>query len=98
MRRDSMILPAAEPLLEADAISKHFGGVAALRGARFRLRPGEVHALIGENGAGKSTLAKIIAGILKPDSGRILIDGRPARIARPLDAQRLGIGIIHQEL
>jgi ABC-type sugar transport system ATPase subunit len=58
----------------------------------------EVHALIGENGAGKSTLAKILAGSVKPDSGSISIDGRPTAISSPLDAQRLGIGIIYQEL
>ncbi len=85
-------------LLQADRISKNFGGVAALRNAHFALRRGEVHALIGENGAGKSTLAKILAGSLKPDSGSIRIDGRPAAISSPLDAQRLGIGIIYQEL
>ncbi|SPF39848.1 fused D-ribose transporter subunits of ABC superfamily: ATP-binding components [Candidatus Sulfopaludibacter sp. SbA4] len=88
----------AAPLLEARDVSKRFGGVAALRHAQFSLRPGEVHALIGENGAGKSTLAKILAGSVKPDAGRILIDGQPAAIASPLDAQRLGIGIIYQEL
>lgn len=85
-------------MLQADRISKHFGGVAALRNAHFSLLAGEVHALIGENGAGKSTLAKILAGSVKPDSGAISIDGRPAAIADPLDAQRLGIGIIYQEL
>jgi ribose transport system ATP-binding protein len=87
-----------DPLLEARDIHKQFGGVAALRGARFAVRAGEVHALIGENGAGKSTLAKILAGSVKRDSGTILMDGRPAAISKPLDAQRLGIGIIYQEL
>ena len=85
-------------LLHAENICKHYGGVAALRGAHFTLRAGEVHALMGENGAGKSTLAKIIAGSIRPDSGAILVDGRPAPIATPLDAQRCGIGIIYQEL
>ena len=86
------------PLLEARDISKHFGGVAALRSARLAVEAGEVHALIGENGAGKSTLAKILAGSVRPDAGTIRIDGQPAVIANPLDAQRLGIGIIYQEL
>ena len=86
------------PILEARDIGKHFGGVAALRNAQFALRSGEVHALVGENGAGKSTLAKILAGSLKPDSGSIAVGGRPAAISSPLDAQRLGIGIIYQEL
>jgi ribose transport system ATP-binding protein len=85
-------------LLEADRISKHFGGVAALRNARFALRAGEVHALIGENGAGKSTLAKILAGSVRAESGTIRINGEPAAIRSPRDAQRLGIGIIYQEL
>ncbi len=85
-------------LLQAEDIRKHYGGVAALEGARFEVRTGEVHALVGENGAGKSTLARIMAGSARADSGRILMDGRPAAIATPGDAQRLGIGIIYQEL
>jgi ABC-type sugar transport system ATPase subunit len=84
--------------LEAVDISKHYGGIAALNRARFELRAGEVHALMGENGAGKSTLAKIIAGSVRADSGQILMDGMPVAIATPLDAQRHGIGIIYQEL
>ncbi len=71
-------------LLQAENISKHYGGVAALRNAHFALRAGEVHALMGENGAGKSTLEKIIAGSIRPDAGTILVDGRPAPISSPL--------------
>jgi ABC-type sugar transport system ATPase subunit len=85
-------------LLQAENISKQYGGATALRNAHFRLRAGEVHALMGENGAGKSTLAKILAGSVRPDAGTLLVDGRPAPIASPLDAQRFGIGIIYQEL
>src|SRR5947209_4880963 len=85
-------------LLRVENIRKHYAGVAALRDASFSLRAGEVHALIGENGAGKSTLAKIIAGSVRPDSGKIWFNGEPVAIATPLDAQRLGIGIIYQEL
>ncbi len=85
-------------LLQALDISKHYGGIVALKGANFALRAGEVHALMGENGAGKSTLAKIIAGSVHADSGQILIDGCPVTISSPLDAQRHGIGIIYQEL
>ncbi|HEY7209720.1 MAG TPA: sugar ABC transporter ATP-binding protein [Bryobacteraceae bacterium] len=87
-----------DELLTASEISKNYDGVRALRGAHFSLVRGEVHALVGENGAGKSTLAKILAGIVRPDSGTISIGGHPATIATPLDAQRLGISIIHQEL
>src|ERR1700755_114221 len=85
-------------MLEAANVSKHYGGIAALKNARLAVRAGEVHALMGENGAGKSTLAKIIAGSVRADSGQILIDGKPVSIATPLDAQRHGIGIIYQEL
>jgi ABC-type sugar transport system ATPase subunit len=85
-------------ILQAEAITKHYGGVYALKGASFGLRAGEVHALMGENGAGKSTLARILAGSARPDTGRILVDGAAVEIANPLDAQRLGIGIIYQEL
>ena len=93
-----MSVQAMPDLLQALDISKHYGGIAALKSARFAVRAGEVHALMGENGAGKSTLAKIIAGSIRADSGQILIDGQPAAIATPLDAQRHGIGIIYQEL
>jgi ABC-type sugar transport system ATPase subunit len=85
-------------LLQATNVSKHYGGVRALDDAYFELLPGEVHALMGENGAGKSTLARILAGVTHADSANIAIDGRGAAIRHPLDAQRLGIGIIHQEL
>ncbi|MFN3615972.1 MAG: sugar ABC transporter ATP-binding protein [Rubrimonas sp.] len=86
------------PLVEMTAIDKRFPGVHALRGARFDLRAGEVHALMGENGAGKSTLMKILAGVQRRDGGEMLIDGRPADPDSPRAAQGLGIGIIHQEL
>ena len=85
-------------LLQAEDIHKHYGGAQALRGASLFVRGGEVHALVGENGAGKSTLARILAGSTHADSGRILIDEQPVTIATPRDAQRLGIGIIYQEL
>jgi inositol transport system ATP-binding protein len=65
---------------------------------QFRLKPGHVHALMGENGAGKSTLMKIIAGIYVPDSGSFRLKGREVRLASPLDALRYGIAMIHQEL
>jgi ABC-type sugar transport system ATPase subunit len=84
--------------LRVDNVRKHYDGVQALSGAQFSLAAGEVHALMGENGAGKSTLAKIIAGSVGADSGRIFIDDTQVEIRSPLDAQRLGIGIIYQEL
>jgi ribose transport system ATP-binding protein len=65
---------------------------------RFDLRPGEVHALMGENGAGKSTLMKILAGVYRKDSGEVRLDGEPVEIESPAHAQSLAIGIIHQEL
>ena len=70
----------------------------ALHNAQLDLRPGEVHALMGENGAGKSTMMKILAGIYRRDGGEILLDGKPVEINSPRQAQDLGIGIIHQEL
>jgi ABC-type sugar transport system ATPase subunit len=90
-------MPSAE-LLRAERISKHYDGVYALCGADFSVSRGEVHALMGENGAGKSTLAKVVAGAVKADSGRIFWQGTEASITSPLDAQRLGIAIIFQEL
>ena len=86
------------PLVELRGIEKSFPGVRALREARFDLRAGEVHALMGENGAGKSTLMKILTGVYQPDAGEILIDGRAVSVPTPRAAQNLGIGIIHQEL
>jgi ribose transport system ATP-binding protein len=86
------------PLVSMAGVDKSFPGVHALKGARFELLSGEVHALMGENGAGKSTLMKILAGIYQRDRGAILVDGNPAALPSPRAAQELGIGIIHQEL
>jgi len=85
-------------VLQAVKVAKHYGGVCALKNAHFELRAGEVHALIGENGAGKSTLARILAGSTIADAANIVIDGRTVTVQSPLDAQRLGIGMIYQEL
>ncbi|MDR0599691.1 MAG: sugar ABC transporter ATP-binding protein [Treponema sp.] len=85
-------------ILELKDIIKTFEGVTALKGARFQLRRGEVHALMGENGAGKSTLIKIITGIHQPDSGTILLDGTAVTLHGPLDSQRLGIAAIYQHV
>jgi ribose transport system ATP-binding protein len=85
-------------LLRVECISKHYDGTQALAEVSLDVLAGEVHALVGENGAGKSTLAKIIAGVVRPDSGEIFLDGVHATLRNPLDAQRNGIGIIFQEL
>jgi len=86
------------PVLEIRDLSKSFGRIKALQGVSFSLRKGEIHALAGENGAGKSTLMNIIDGILQPDSGEILLDGKATKIASPALAQELGIGFVHQEI
>ncbi|TCO79655.1 monosaccharide ABC transporter ATP-binding protein (CUT2 family) [Plasticicumulans lactativorans] len=85
-------------LLEAEGIMKGFPGVIALAGVQLKLRPGTVHALMGENGAGKSTLMKIIAGIYQPDEGQIRVKGERVVLHSPLDALQKGIAMIHQEL
>lgn len=88
----------SETVLEIRNISKHFGAVKALTAVDFRLERGEVHALCGENGAGKSTLMNVIAGVLQPSEGEVLIEGAPVKIASPAVAQSLGIGLVHQEI
>jgi ABC-type sugar transport system ATPase subunit len=84
-------------LLELDEISKSFLSVPVLDRVGLQVRAGEVHAVVGENGAGKSTLMKIASGVYQPDSGTIRLNGRPMSFRNPLQAQRAGIGIIHQE-
>ena len=91
------MVAASAPLLEMRGIDKSFPGVHALKGVDLNVRPGEILALVGENGAGKSTLIKTLGGAHAPDSGSILINGRPARLAHPADAQREGISVIYQE-
>jgi inositol transport system ATP-binding protein len=90
--------PACGYLLEARGVGKSFPGVVALDDVQLCVRPGTVHALMGENGAGKSTLMKIIAGVQPPDTGEILLRGRAVTLRSPLDALRQGIAMIHQEL
>ena len=84
-------------LLAATGIAKSFGAVRALSGVTFDLRPGEVHALVGENGAGKSTLIKIISGAETPDAGTLEIGGRVAHRMDPATARALGIAAIYQQ-
>lgn len=83
-------------MLELTGITKAFGAVQALDGVDVSFAPGEVHAVLGENGAGKSTLMKVLYGLLRPDAGRIRLDGRELRLRRPADAQAAGIGMVHQ--
>lgn len=85
-------------LLALTGVSKEFPGVKALNNVHFDLNEGEVHAIVGENGAGKSTLMKILSGIYKKDAGDITYKGKSVSIPNPLEAQKLGISIIHQEL
>ncbi|MGC4030971.1 MAG: ATP-binding cassette domain-containing protein [Tepidisphaeraceae bacterium] len=83
--------------MRLSGVTKTFGGVRALRGVDFDLRPGEVHALLGENGAGKSTMIKIIAGAHAQDAGTIEYLGRPLVDNSPAKARRLGINVIYQQ-
>ncbi|MEV1242832.1 ATP-binding cassette domain-containing protein [Nonomuraea sp. NPDC050022] len=86
------------PVLQARGLVKRYGHVVALDGADFDLMPGEVLAVIGDNGAGKTSLIKALTGALQPDEGEILLDGKPVRIRDPLEARRLGIETVYQEL
>lgn len=83
-------------LLKAEGIRKTYPGVVANNGIDIEIRPGEVHAVLGENGAGKSTLMNILYGMTQPDAGRILWKGREVHIASPRMAMDLGIGMVHQ--
>lgn len=86
------------PSISFASITKTFGGITALSGVTFSIARGECHGLMGENGAGKSTLGKILAGIHRPDAGKIVLDGHPVDLHSPRDAARHGVGMVHQEL
>ena len=88
----------SDPILRVEGISKGFPGVQALKDVHLEVRAGEVLVLVGENGAGKSTLMKILSGIYTKDEGTITFEGREVELTSPLQAQQLGITIIHQEL
>ena len=88
----------SENLLEMKNICKSFPGVKALQHVDFKLKAGEIHALLGENGAGKSTLIKVLGGIYHPEEGQIFIDGKEVAITDVNSARDHGISIIHQEL
>ena len=84
--------------VDARGVSKSFGGAVALQGADLTASYGQVFAVLGENGAGKSTLMKVLAGALRPDSGRVMVNGAPLRLGDPLAAEAAGIGAVFQEL
>jgi rhamnose transport system ATP-binding protein len=89
--------PERVPVLALEGVSKSFGAVRALRDVSLRLYAGEAHALAGENGAGKSTLIKALAGVHRPDSGTVLLDGAPVVFHGPADARDAGVAVIYQE-
>lgn len=86
----------SEYVIEMRKITKDFGGFKANDQVDLKVKPGEIHALLGENGAGKSTLMNILSGLLEPTSGEILLNGEPVKIDSPTAANRLGIGMVHQ--
>ena len=88
---------AIAPLVAMERVSKAYRGVPAVRDVDFDLAAGEIHALLGENGAGKSTLTKMLAGVVTPTGGRILLDGRPALFATPHAALEAGVAMVFQE-
>lgn len=93
-----IIGPSVAPILEVRGITKHFDGVQALRGIDLEVRPGEIHALLGENGAGKSTLIKIITGLYQQDQGEVLVNGEGVDFANVRAANRAGVVALYQEL
>ena len=92
------MLDAEGKRLSAEALSKSFSGVPVLRGVSFSLAPGQTLGLVGENGAGKSTLMNLLGGVLRPDSGRMLLDGAPYAPASAREAAARGVAFVHQEL
>ena len=93
LRHDASVIA---PALEMRGITKRYPGVIANDRIDLKVRPGEIHALLGENGAGKSTLMNILYGLARPDEGEILLDGAPVHIGGPADAISRGISMVHQ--
>jgi fructose transport system ATP-binding protein len=89
---------SAPLVLQAKGLVKRYGQVTALDGADFELRAGEILAVIGDNGAGKSSLIKCLSGATVPDEGQLLLDGREIRFKGPIDARRVGIETVYQDL
>ncbi len=99
LRQPSPVEPAGivgDVVLGLRNATKTFGGTVALRDVSLELRAGEVLALLGENGAGKSTCVKLMTGLYRPDSGQVVLDGRPVDFRSPLEALRLGVAVVHQ--
>jgi fructose transport system ATP-binding protein len=90
--------PKGTVVLEARGITKRYGQVTALDHANLELRAGEVLAVVGDNGAGKSSLIKVLCGAVVPDEGEVLLDGKPVHFRSPLDARKLGIETVYQDL
>jgi rhamnose transport system ATP-binding protein len=90
-------LEVGVPRLSLRGLSKSFEAVQALRDVSFDLQPGEIHSLVGENGAGKSTLVGVVTGLLEPDEGEVLLDGRPVRFKSPREARAAGIAAVYQD-
>ncbi|HEY3145551.1 MAG TPA: ATP-binding cassette domain-containing protein, partial [Dongiaceae bacterium] len=91
-----MMMSSEQLAVDMRGIVKQFPGVLANNHVDFSVRAGEIHALVGENGAGKSTLMNILYGLIHPDSGEILVNGKPVHMTGPRDAISLGIGMVHQ--
>ena len=87
---------SAPARLQLEGITKRYPAVVANSKVSLKVKPGEIHAILGENGAGKSTLMKIIYGAVKPDEGAILVDGKPVQIRNPQEARALGIAMVFQ--
>ncbi len=90
--------PAIRRRIGAEGISRSFGAVRANISVDLSVRPGTIHAVIGENGAGKSTLMRMLYGLDRPDSGHVIVDDQPVSLASPRAAIERGIGLVQQEL
>src|SRR5258706_4010758 len=90
--------PASPPFLHLRSVSKHYGGVVALDRVWFSCDTGKIHAILGENGAGKSTLIKIIAGVVEPTEGELLLEGKQMTFEHPVEANAAGVVCVFSEL
>jgi simple sugar transport system ATP-binding protein len=88
---------SAAPIVELRHVGKNFAGVRALDDVSLAIQPGEIHCLAGENGSGKSTIIKIISGVIRPDQGELLFDGKPIAQQTPMSAVAAGVQVIFQD-